>query len=159
MLTNEQPLFLVKSALHDTNRAPYFRLESLSEPNNLSFGRLQQRLISFVKVRIQNGDLTERGLARLLGTSQSQLHNVLKGVRKLQPEIADRIIVKFGISILDLLDTEELCEHLRLRQSEPQINTKREPGAHVLPRKFDSIPTPKKPAQSEDTFRPQSQSA
>jgi transcriptional regulator with XRE-family HTH domain len=69
-------------------------------------------------MRIQNGEYTERGLARLLGISQPQIHHVLKGTRRLQPEFADRIMARFGVSVLDLLQEEELSMELRSRQPE-----------------------------------------
>ena len=84
----------------------------------VTFGALQARLIAFVNMRIQNGEYTERGLARLLGISQPQIHHVLKGTRRLQPEFADRIMARFGVTVLDLLQDIELSSELRSRQSE-----------------------------------------
>jgi plasmid maintenance system antidote protein VapI len=69
---------------------------------------LQSRLIQFVNLRVQNGDFTERGFARILGISQPQVHNVLKGARKLKPELADHIMSRLDISVLDLLESSEL---------------------------------------------------
>jgi transcriptional regulator with XRE-family HTH domain len=68
------------------------------------------RLIAFVNSRIQNGEFSERSLAKQLGLSQSQLHNVLKGARKLQTSLADSFLAHFGISIKDLLTEEEIKE-------------------------------------------------
>jgi plasmid maintenance system antidote protein VapI len=59
-------------------------------------------------MRMRNGELTERSLARLIGVSQPHVHNVLKGARILSPEIADIILQKLGMSLLDLTDAEEL---------------------------------------------------
>lgn len=84
----------------------------------VTFGALQARLIAFVNMRIQNGEYTERGLARLLGISQPQIHHVLKGTRRLQPEFADRVMARFGITVLDLLQEVELSSELCSRQSE-----------------------------------------
>ena len=70
------------------------------------------RLLDFLSSRINNGEFTERGLARLIGVSQPQLHNVLKGKRKLQTKLADRILQKFGLSVLDLFHQTELREQL-----------------------------------------------
>lgn len=66
------------------------------------------RLIWFVNNRISNGDFTERGLARILQISQPQMHNVLKGVRKLTPELADHVLQCFGMTVLDLVDLSDL---------------------------------------------------
>ncbi len=71
---------------------------------------LQTRLIAFVNSRIQNGEFSERSLARQLGLSQPQLHNVLKGARKLQIPLADSFLAHFGISVKDLLTEEEIKE-------------------------------------------------
>ena len=68
-------------------------------------------------MRIQNGEYTERGLARLLGISQPQIHHVLKGTRRLQPEFADRMMTRFGVCVLDLLQEAELSAELSSRQS------------------------------------------
>jgi transcriptional regulator with XRE-family HTH domain len=69
---------------------------------------LQARLLAFVNARIQNGEFSERALARRMGISQSQLHNVLKGARRLQTSLADAFLIHFEISLLDLLNSEEL---------------------------------------------------
>ncbi|MBV8867389.1 MAG: hypothetical protein JO210_18475 [Acidobacteriaceae bacterium] len=46
-------------------------------------------------------------MAKRLGVSQPQLHNVLKGTRKLRVELADELLAEFRISVLDLLTKEE----------------------------------------------------
>ena len=46
-------------------------------------------------------------LARTLGISQSQLHNVLKRKRKLQIALADALLARFTISVLDLINFPE----------------------------------------------------
>lgn len=68
---------------------------------------LQNRLIGAVQKQVRNGQLTERRLARLAGVSQPHLHNVLKGKRRLYPEISDRILAALRMSVLDLLEAEE----------------------------------------------------
>ncbi|HEY6392524.1 MAG TPA: XRE family transcriptional regulator, partial [Bryobacteraceae bacterium] len=52
----------------------------------------QLKLLTHVRDRIHNGELTERGFARLIGISQPHAHNVLKGVRNLSPQIFDSIL-------------------------------------------------------------------
>ena len=69
----------------------------------LTFRVLEARLLAFVNARINNGEFSERGLAKALGISQPQLHNVLKGARSLRPTLADEFLSWFGISIYDLL--------------------------------------------------------
>ena len=60
-----------------------------------------------MKARIRNGEFSERALAGLFGVSQPQLHNVLKGQRKLQTSLADVMLSRFQISVIDLLSTSE----------------------------------------------------
>jgi plasmid maintenance system antidote protein VapI len=93
-------------------------VESSLEPKQVTFETLRERLVGQVKRRINNGEFTERGLARILGISQSQTHNVLKGARRLQIQLADRILTKFGLSAMDLLSEGELDSALRLRTAE-----------------------------------------
>ncbi|HEY3936645.1 MAG TPA: hypothetical protein VGL97_04415 [Bryobacteraceae bacterium] len=97
-------------------RIPYFKVESVLS-GQVTFDVLQTRLRDFVNARIQNGEYTERGLARILDISQSQLHNVLKGARTLHLALADRLLIKFGITALDLLCEHEMQDALRLLAS------------------------------------------
>ena len=90
-------------------------MESNWSQQKVSFVALKSRLIHIVNTRIEKGDFTERGLARMLGISQSQVHNVLKGARKLKPELADHIISRLDMSVLDLLESSELRDQLFLR--------------------------------------------
>jgi len=78
------------------------------------FELLQLRLIAHVQDRVQRGELTERGLARRTGISQPHLHNVLKGVRVLSPQIGDVLLRHLHITLLDLLKDEDWngpCSH------------------------------------------------
>jgi transcriptional regulator with XRE-family HTH domain len=95
-------------AYSNQSEGAYFKVESNSTCRKLSFVALKSRLIKIVNLRIQNGDFTERGLARILGISQSQIHNVLKGARNLKPELADHLMSRLDISVLDLLESGEL---------------------------------------------------
>jgi plasmid maintenance system antidote protein VapI len=97
----------------------YFKVESNPSRRTLSFQALQSRLIRFVNLQIKNGDFTELGLARILGISQSQIHNVLKGARRLQPELADHLMAKLGVSLFDLLELEELNDQARSNEDNP----------------------------------------
>jgi len=73
----------------------------------MTFEILRCRLIAQIRWRVQNGELTERRLARTIGVSQSHMHNVLKGVRVLSPAMADRILQHLRISLLELCSEEE----------------------------------------------------
>jgi plasmid maintenance system antidote protein VapI len=110
-------------------------VESLLGPKRVTFDVLRVRLIQQVKLRINNGEFTERGLSRILGISQSQTHNVLKGARSLQVRLADQILVKLGMSATDLLNQDELDAALRLK-----LQTWDQPLA-----KEESSAPPKKP--------------
>jgi transcriptional regulator with XRE-family HTH domain len=70
----------------------------------MGFETLQRRLLARVKNRVQNGELTERGLARMTGISQPHIHHILKGVRGLSVENADRILLQLNMSVTDLLE-------------------------------------------------------
>lgn len=96
----------------------YFTLESLRALEKINFGILHGRLIVLVKGRIHNGEYTERGLARLLGVSQPQLHNVLKGARRLNPDLADRMMARLGVTALELLEVAELEIALAMHRNE-----------------------------------------
>lgn len=88
-------------------------MESVIRYEKVTFEVLQTRLLRFVILKIQGGEYTERGLARVLGISQSQIHNVLKGARRLQSALADRMLQKFSISALHLFSEAELAEALK----------------------------------------------
>lgn len=71
------------------------------------FSDLQQRLLEHIRDLLDRGEITERRLARQAGLSQSHLHNVLKGVRGLSNELADRLLRHLELSVLDLLSPAE----------------------------------------------------
>jgi hypothetical protein len=126
-------------------------VELNANSGKVTFQVLQRRLILFVNSRIQNGDFTERGLAKILGVSQPQIHNVLKGARKLRPELADRLIRKFEMSVLDLLEPGEIYEEMLSRgpvaagAASNGLNV----GAHLPPQRLATTGTPKKPTHKE----------
>ena len=74
----------------------------------MDFNALHGRLLDALRLRLSNGEISERHLARLVGISQPHMHNVLKGVRFFSPEVADRVIRTFGISLLALFPREEV---------------------------------------------------
>ncbi|MBZ5610256.1 MAG: helix-turn-helix domain-containing protein [Acidobacteriia bacterium] len=87
----------------------------------MTFQDAQAKLLAHVRDRIRNGELTERGLARLIGVSQPHVHNVLKGVRNLSPEIFDSILQYFRMSLPDLASTEDLEASLRRRSAPERV--------------------------------------
>ena len=98
------------------------------QANSVTFSVLQSRLISQVNWRINNGEFSERALARMLAISQPQMHNVRKGVRKLSVSLGDRILAKFGISILDLLEEGEVMASLDLSSPNWRVREMRKPA-------------------------------
>ena len=85
-----------------------------------TFATLQQRLLEQLRHRIRNGELTERSLARLTGISQPHVHNVLKGIRTLSPELVDVILSHLRLSVLDLLPRDEITGYLTRTNPHPQ---------------------------------------
>ncbi len=76
----------------------------------LCFSQLLSKVASATRHRIQNGEFTERGLARLAGISQPHLHNVLKGVREMTPSVGDALLIAMDIGLLDIVDPEDLAQ-------------------------------------------------
>ncbi len=66
------------------------------------FEELARRLLAQARAAVRRGEVSERGLAKLCGYSQPHLHNVLAGVRGLQPGLADRLLAALELSLLDL---------------------------------------------------------
>ena len=83
---------------------------------NLNYQDAQLKLLAYVRSQIRNGELTERGFARRIGISQSHVHNVLKGVRNLSPNIFDLLLNYLHLSLLDLVPSDDLEAHLRGRR-------------------------------------------
>ncbi len=114
----------------------------------MTFLDAQLRLLAYVRDRIHNGELTERGFARMLGVSQPHVHNVLKGVRTLSIEISDSILNTLHLSILDLASAEDLERNRRIPAEPvlevPFLDTAIGPGV-PWPEKIDRrnrFPTP-----------------
>ena len=77
------------------------------------FAELHSTLLDSLRARVRNGELTERQLARLVGISQPHVHNVLKGARDLSTDMADEILIRLNISVLDLVPRAQIEEYLR----------------------------------------------
>ena len=74
----------------------------------LGFRCLAARLARYLNELVRRGEISERGLARLTGYSQPHIHNVLKGARKMNVELADQIMELLGIPLLSLFTQQEL---------------------------------------------------
>ena len=65
-----------------------------------------QLLLGRLKTKIQNGEITERGLARASGISQPHIHNGLKGLRQFSFPLTSALMRAAKLSVYDLLDYE-----------------------------------------------------
>jgi len=83
--------------------------------NDVNFRQQQRRLVTHLRGLVRNGDVTERSLARLTGVSQPHMHNVLKGKRLLSLEMADQVLARLHLDLLDFIEPEEFLEWQRRR--------------------------------------------
>jgi hypothetical protein len=74
----------------------------------VTFELLLFRLRELLKEKVKNGELTERGMARSTGISQPHLHNILKGIRALPPELADQLLILAGLNLFNLIGIKQL---------------------------------------------------
>jgi hypothetical protein len=87
----------------------------------LGFDQLLNNLLNEARLRIQNGQLTESGLARLVEISQPHMHHILMGKRGLQPKIADRLLAALSIEIAELLDARGTAPMSPASMTEPAV--------------------------------------
>ena len=73
----------------------------------MTLGDLQQRFVALLRKRIRNGELTERGLARMVGVSQPHIHNVLHGKRTFSIATTDDMMRQLRVDVLDLIEPGE----------------------------------------------------
>lgn len=78
----------------------------------MRFLEIQERLLSKICHLIHNGELTERGFARISGISQPHIHKVLKGTRTLSTARFDLLLKSLNCSLLDLFQEDELRSYL-----------------------------------------------
>ena len=69
----------------------------------MQFEELYRLLIDTARQRVRAGEFTERRLARLCNLSQPHMHNVLRDIRSLSPESADRLMDVLDLNIPALL--------------------------------------------------------
>jgi hypothetical protein len=69
----------------------------------MNFRHLQHRLIEIARERIRSGLFTERGLATISDISQPHLHNALKNIRTLSPDMADRLLRALDLNVAELM--------------------------------------------------------
>lgn len=98
----------------------------LLDSNRVTFAVIQKRLLEVLRLKLRNGDFTERGLARVVGLSQPHIHNVLKGARVLSSDVGDLLITSLDLSLIELLGSDELGAALMAKQAQWQ-------GSHSVP--------------------------
>lgn len=114
-------------------------MKSNNAPTKVNFEEISERLRAFIKLRINSGEFTERSLARVFAISQPHLHNMLKGVRKLNVEFSDQILNRFKISILDLISDSEIFDYLDEKNADWLTRAaERKPPARSRVRENDS---------------------
>jgi Cro/C1-type HTH DNA-binding domain len=86
------------------------------------------RLIGLAQRRVRNGAVTERGLAKLCGISQPHMHNVLKEIRSLSNDSADRLMKALDITIADLMWSAGGDQGMNVR-AVPFLRSRLGPGA------------------------------
>lgn len=57
--------------------------------------------------RVRNGEITESGLARMVGISQPHVHHVLCGKRAFSLDTTDDIMRQLKVDVLDLIEPDE----------------------------------------------------
>jgi hypothetical protein len=69
----------------------------------MTFLDLETRLLERMNNLVRQGHTSQRRLAHLTGYTQPHIHNVLKRVRRLQPDLADRLLRAGELGLEDLL--------------------------------------------------------
>ncbi len=62
-----------------------------------------RQIVEIARHYVRSGRATERRLARMAGISQPHLHNVLKEIRQLSPESADKLLTALNLTVPDIL--------------------------------------------------------
>lgn len=76
----------------------------------MNFQALRNLLIELLNQSLQAGEITERGLARMVGISQPHIHNVLQGKRLLSWKSADALLGALNLNVLDLVNHYRIGE-------------------------------------------------
>jgi len=76
----------------------------------MKFKALQENLRKLIRGRIDEGDLTGLKLAHQTGFQQAHISNILNSKRSLSLEGMDKVLTVQKISVLDLLDPDEISK-------------------------------------------------
>ena len=74
----------------------------------MKFRKLQERLRQLLLASIEAGDLTGMEVAQMAGFQQAHICNFLNRKRALSLDGMDRVLTALRLSVLDLLDPEEV---------------------------------------------------
>lgn len=119
----------------------------------VNFQQLLNRLKAWLNLQVRNGALTERGLARRVGMSQSHIHNVLKGARILTPGTADRILESLGLTLVDLLASDECASTAPASDGAGRARgRRRRPSRHLSKRRLRKPPRGRSPGPAKPSF-------
>jgi len=99
----------------------------------MDFALLQERLVALIRERVRSGEVTERGLATLAGVSQPHVHNVLKGARRLSTDMADHLLRRLRIDLIDLIQEDIRSERGPQPRSYRAVPCLTEPLGHGKP--------------------------
>ena len=69
----------------------------------MTIRHMQQRLLVLLNEKVRRGEMSQRRLARLTGFTQPHIHNVLKGARAMNPNLADAVLQCLNLSVSDLI--------------------------------------------------------
>ncbi|MGC2108015.1 MAG: helix-turn-helix domain-containing protein [Candidatus Korobacteraceae bacterium] len=72
---------------------------------------LQDKLRTYIRARMERGEITGSALSRDAGFQQGHLSNFLNARRGLSVESMDRLLDSLGIGLLDLVDAADIQRH------------------------------------------------
>jgi hypothetical protein len=122
--------------------ANLFLIEIGLTGTDLGIEQLLTALLEEVRRRVRNGQLTERGLARLTGVSQPHLHHILKGKRGITPNLADRMMDVLSLDLAALIE----LGYADVQAAPPQPGATSSLGA--------SLPAPNRTTQASEPTSP-----
>ncbi|HZS50830.1 MAG TPA: hypothetical protein VFA54_08225 [Bryobacterales bacterium] len=70
----------------------------------MTFQEIERRLVHLLNEKVRRGEISQRQLARLTGFTQPHIHNVLKGARAMQTQLADAVLACLDLSVSDLIE-------------------------------------------------------
>lgn len=138
--------YRTKTSQSKSTRSP-LRYTPISPGNSptrtpMYFVELRKRLIAAARQRIRAGLVTERRLASLSGVSQPHMHNVLKEIRSLTFESADKVLGGLGLTTTDLFGNTEASPNLSIK-SVPVLRAPIGPGQEAKFNLFsEQLPVP-----------------